>query len=140
MIATVDSTQAPATARTRARALTVLAAALAALAFWALARLVLDVELTVGAGTASREVGVAAALGTALLAGALGWALLALLERVTSRARTVWTAVAFGVLLLSLGGPFTSGTGTVGTTVLVLLHLLVGTVLIVGLRRTAAGR
>jgi hypothetical protein len=78
----------------------------------------------------------------ALLAGLLGWALLALLERVTARGRTVWTVIAVVVLLLSLLGPLGGVTGGDKVSLLA-LHLIVGVTLILGLpmrpRRGAAG-
>jgi hypothetical protein len=65
-----------------------------------------------------------------------GWALLALLERLT--ARTIWTVTA---LLASLGGPLSrSGITAANRAVLVLPHLAVGAVLIPALRSTAASR
>jgi hypothetical protein len=85
-----------------------------------------------------RPLAVAVGSGAAALAA---WALLALLERLTNRARTLWTVAAVVVLVASLAGPL-SGSGITATnrTVLVLLHLTVGAVLILTLRRTAPSR
>jgi predicted permease len=67
-----------------------------------------------------------------------GWALLAILEHRTARARAIWTAVAVVVTLLSLGGPFSGhGVSTGNRLVLGLIHLTVATVVITGLRRTS---
>jgi hypothetical protein len=79
---------------------------------------------------------VAVGSGAAALAA---WALLALLERLTARARTIWTIVAVVVLVASLGTPLLgSGVTAANRAVLELLHLAVGAVLIPALRRTAA--
>jgi hypothetical protein len=67
-----------------------------------------------------------------------GWGLLAVLERVTSRPRRVWTAIAIVALLASLAGPLSgSGITTSNRLVLVLLHLVVGAVVIATLAKTA---
>jgi hypothetical protein len=92
-----------------------------------------DVDLLVRAGGGTEAVGPGAVVVSALLAGLAGWALLALLERFTSRARTVWLVVAAVVLLLSLAGPLGAGADAATTAVLVGMHLAVGAVLIPGL-------
>ena len=123
----------------RRRALAVALAVVAAVLVWGLAALVLGIDLTVGTGSgdAKQTVGAAAVAGSSLVAGLLGWALLALLERRTARAHTIWTAAATAVLLLSLGGPVAADADTSVKAVLVLLHLAVAAVLIPALRRTA---
>lgn len=68
----------------------------------------------------------------------LGWATLALLERHTRRARTIWTALAGAVLLLSLV-PVALEQATGDTkAMLVLIHAAVAAVLVPLFRR--AGR
>ncbi|MDG4800734.1 DUF6069 family protein [Micromonospora sp. WMMD980] len=124
-------------ARRRDRLLTVLAATAATLVGWAVAVPLAGVELTVRGGGGEQRVGPLAVAVSTLLAGLAGWALLALLDRFTGRARTVWTAVAAVVLLLSLLGPLTGGVGRPAMVTLVALHLLAGAVLVPGLRRTA---
>ncbi|ATO13000.1 hypothetical protein CO540_03455 [Micromonospora sp. WMMA2032] len=125
-------------ARRRDRLLTVLAATAATLLGWAVAVPLAGVELTArgGGGAAQRVTPVAVAVST-LLAGLAGWALLALLERLTARARPVWTVVAVLVLALSLLGPVGAGVGSAATVTLVSLHLVAAAVLVPGLRRTA---
>ena len=60
-----------------------------------------------------------------------------LLERLVPRhALTAWTVVAVVVLMLSLSGPLTAATNAAVAIALVLMHLVVGAVLIMGLRRT----
>ncbi|MEW2332639.1 DUF6069 family protein [Micromonospora chersina] len=124
--------------RRRDRALAVLAATAATLAVWAAAVPVAGVDLAVrgGAGTEQSVTPAAVAVST-LLAGLAGWALLALLERFTARARAVWTGAAGLVLLLSLLGPLTGGVGAAATLTLVALHLAAAAVLVPLLRRTA---
>ena len=46
--------------------------------------------------------------GTSLVTALAGWGLLALLERFTARPRTIWTAIAVLVGLLSLAGPLST--------------------------------
>ncbi|WP_432967711.1 DUF6069 family protein [Dactylosporangium sp. CA-233914] len=79
-------------------------------------------------------VGAVAAGATAALAGLLGWALLEILERVTSRGRVIWIVAAALVLLVSLAGPLGADTGG-AVAGLAALHLTVGAVLLAGLPR-----
>jgi Family of unknown function (DUF6069) len=58
---------------------------------------------------APRAVGIDFVLGASLVASLFGWGLLAVLERRTSRARTIWTAVAIVVVLVSLSLPLSTG-------------------------------
>lgn len=57
------------------------------------------------------------------LAGLAAWGLLALLERATSRAKNVWTAIAVIVFVVSLFGPLGSGVDTSSKVVLACLHV-----------------
>ncbi|GAA3777108.1 DUF6069 family protein [Micromonospora maritima] len=125
-------------ARRRDRLLTVLAATVATLLGWVVAVPLAGVDLTAraGGGGEQRVTPVAVAVST-LLAGLAGWAVLALLERFTGRARTIWTVIAVLVLLVSLLGPVGAGAGRAATVTLVALHLVAAAVLVPGLRRTA---
>lgn len=120
----------------RVRALGVAAAVLAALAVWALAVAVLDVDVRVAPGGEPQPVGAVAVAGSSLVAGLAGWGLLALLERVTARARPLWIGVAVAVAALSLLGP-QAGVTTGATVVLVVLHVVVAAVLIPALATTS---
>src|SRR5580700_7901259 len=83
----------------RTRALGVGGAVLAAVAVWVVAVPLLGVNLLVRLGSGAAEtVGVDYVIGATLIASLAGWALLALLERRTSRARSIWTVVAIVVL------------------------------------------
>lgn len=124
---------------TRARLLVVGGAAVSALVVWFFAVHLLGVELVVAMGSTEQPVGPVAVVGTALVAGLAGWGLLAVLQRWTTRARTVWTVVAVTVLLLSLLGPIGAITGSAMIT-LAILHLVVGVDLVMGLRASSPGR
>jgi Family of unknown function (DUF6069) len=64
--------------------------------------------------------------------------MLGLLERRTANSRKIWTIVALIACVLSLGSPLISGIGAGAKLGLASLHLVVGAVLIPGLRRTAS--
>jgi hypothetical protein len=121
----------------RARALGVVGAVLAALAVWTAAVPLLGVDLLVRpGGGAAQAVGPGSVVFASLIASLLGWALLALLEHRTgrARARAIWTAVALVAMPLSLGAPITAGVTTAAAVTLTLMHLAVGAVLISVLR------
>ena len=124
--------------RVRVRALAVVGAAFVALAVWAAAVPLLGADLLVRPpGGSPQPVGPGSIVGASLIASALGWALLALLERRTVRARTIWTGLALVVVLLSLAGPLTAGTTAAGKVVLALMHLAVAALVIPALRRSS---
>lgn len=75
------------------------------------------------------------------VASLLGWGVLALLERLTSRARTVWTVLAVVVFLVSLSGPWSGpGITVANRLLLMLIHVVVAGLLIPQLSCTSAGR
>ncbi|MGP4102922.1 DUF6069 family protein [Nonomuraea sp. KM90] len=115
--------------------LTVIGAPAAALAVWALAVPVAGTALTVRMGSGTPTVGPVSVVAASLLAGLASWALLAVLERFTSRPSRIWTIIALVVLALSLFGPLGIAVGIAATLGLVLLHLVVGAVLVPGLAR-----
>ncbi|WP_433280405.1 DUF6069 family protein [Micromonospora sp. CA-244673] len=138
----MDTTTTPAVVaarptRRRDRSLAVLATTAATLAVWVAAVPVAGVDLAVRNGGTEQDVTAVAVGASTLLAGLAGWALLALLERFTARARAVWTGAAALVLLLSLLGPLGGGVGAAATLTLVALHLVAAAVLVPLLRRTA---
>lgn len=116
-----------------------LAATAAALLGWAVLAPLGGLDLTVRLGSANsvQQVGPAAVASASLLAGLAGWVLLAVLERLTPRARTTWTIAALAALTLSLAGPL-AGVTPASVIALAFLHLLVAAVLITGLRRSAS--
>ncbi|HEY7272153.1 MAG TPA: DUF6069 family protein [Actinoplanes sp.] len=117
----------------RGRFAIVLAAMAAASAGWAIAKPLLGIDLTVATGAGTTTVEALTATLVSLGAGFAAWALLAVLERLTSRARTVWTVIAVVVFLVSLTGPLGAVT-TAGMVALMTLHTVVAVILIVGLR------
>jgi hypothetical protein len=119
------------------RTLLIVVSAVCGLIAWAMLGPVPGHHLVVrlGPDAATQTVGPIAVAATALVAGLLGWAALALLERFTRRARVIWTALATVVLAVSLLGPL-NGIDTTTKTALLGLHMVVGVVLIVGLPRT----
>ncbi|OKI69648.1 DUF6069 family protein [Micromonospora sp. CB01531] len=123
--------------RRRGRVLAVLAATAATLVVWAVAVPVAGVDLVARTGGTDQSVTPVVVGVATLLAGLAGWALLALLERFTTRARTVWLGVAVVVLLVSLLGPLGGGVGTAATVTLVAMHLVAAGVLVPLLPRTA---
>ena len=125
--------------RRRTRALAVAAAVVSALAVWAVAELLLGIDLhePPRSGLAPRDIGAINTVLAAAVASLGGWGLLALLERWTRRARTIWTAAAgavFAVSLLPLAAP---GLPAAQRSVLVVMHVVVAGVVIGMLRRTA---
>jgi hypothetical protein len=125
----------PTTRPRRARALAVIAAVLAALAVWLVTDPLLGVDLAAPTRPGSQElqsITPALVAGTSLVVALAGWALLALLERFTARPRTIWTAIALLVALLSLAGPLSTLASTTAANglSLALMHLAVAAVLI----------
>lgn len=118
--------------------ITVIAAPAAALALWTLAVPVGGVDLVAASGGEATTVGAAATAVAAAVAGLLGWAFLALLERLTGKSDRIWVITALAVLVLSvLLGPL-GGEGAAAVAVLAGLHAVVGAVVIPGLRRRPA--
>ncbi|MER7133485.1 DUF6069 family protein [Streptosporangium saharense] len=115
------------------RTLVVLGAPVTALVVWILAVPVAGTTLSVRTGDATQTVEAVPVAVAGLLAGLAGWALLAVLERLTSRPRRIWTIVAVIVWVLSFFGPLGSAVGAPATLVLLLMHLTVGATLILGL-------
>lgn len=110
--------------------------AVAAGAVWLLAGPVLGVELGVSdapGGPVTREIGLAAVLLSALAAGLVGWAVLALLERRTGRAVRIWRGTAVTVALVSLAGPVLQAGSVAAAVTLAVMHLVVAAVLVPGL-------
>jgi predicted permease len=127
------------TSRTWNRAFGVGAAVLASAAVWVIAVPLLGVHLLIRFGSgAPQTVGAGYVVGATLIASLAGWGLLALLERRTARARSIWTVAAVVVLLVSLALPLAAGTTTASKSVLALMHIAVAAVLIPVLRGGSA--
>lgn len=113
----------------------VVVAVVAATAIWVVASM-LGADLTVSFGGDPIKVTVVSVVGTALLASLVGWGLLAVLRRVTSKALAIWTGVASVAAVLSLLGPLSADATGATKLTLVTMHLAVALVLIGALRRS----
>ena len=123
---------------TRYRLLAVGLAVVVALVIWAITSLAgIELKVTspfVGTLTIGALLVVAGALPPAVAA----WGVLALLERRSPRARTLWTRIAIAVLVLSVP-PLAFLDATLTTKlILALMHVAVGLVLILMLRRRSS--
>lgn len=120
----------------RRRAIAVAVAVLAALAVWALGELASSAQLAATRGPDEMTINSALVVTSALTAGLLGWAALALIQRLSRKPRRTWLVVSTVVLVLSLGAPLGQGVDVASRMTLTLMHLVVGAVLIPGLART----
>ena len=139
---TITGYAAPAADRQRrTRALGVGGAVIAAVAVWLVAVPLLGLHLLVRfGGAAPQSVGVGLVVGASLIGSLLGWGLLAMLERRTVRARTIWSVVAIAVLFVSLSLPLTAGTTASTKVVLAIMHVAVAAVLLTTFRTRSAMR
>jgi hypothetical protein len=133
---------APSPARRRAgRALTIVIALLVGLADWLVCTVILRMDLMVDQGTGPSAVQPGLVSAAPILSGLTGWALLAILERISARrgdralGTRIWTIIAIVVCLLSCFSPIVMALSVPTAIALVSMHLLVGATLIVGLRR-----
>ncbi len=122
--------------RRRFRLLAVAGAVMVALGLWAIVELGFGLDLrspgeAFGGTGGTSDVGPLQVIVASGVGSLAGWALLALLERFSSRARAVWVVIALLALLASLGGPL-GGTGVTAANrgVLVCMHLLVAAIVI----------
>jgi hypothetical protein len=115
----------------------VAAAAVVALAIWAVVRL-LGVDLTVRIGRDSSEVGAVDVLVTTVLAGLAAWGVHRVLAR---RARTArwWPFVGSTAIAVSMIGPSYLADGAAAVA-LISMHLAVGAVLVWGFTLEGADR
>jgi hypothetical protein len=109
-IASSGSAFATTSSRRKGRLVIVAAAVLGAAAVWSVVDPILGIDLRspANAGRESMDVGPSLVVLAAAIASFIGWAALALLERLTSRARVVW-AVGASLLLLASLGPLSRG-------------------------------
>jgi hypothetical protein len=118
--------------RLRRRTVAIGVAVAAALVVYLVERLLgVHVQTPGNGGAPPADLGPVNVLLTALVACLLGWALLAVLERLTSRARTIWTVIAVLFSLLSLAAPLLSpGLSTAQRIALAFMHVSVAVILI----------
>jgi uncharacterized protein DUF6069 len=107
-----------------------------AVAWWAVLTQAFNVTLEAEQGSTIR-IGAPSVLIASLAMSLAGWALLAILEHNTIAARKAWTITATIACALSLTSPLTAGIGAGAKLGLASLHLVVGSLIILGLRRTA---
>ena len=100
---------------------------------------VAGVEVAVRSGSGTHEVGLVSVIVTTVVVAVAAAGLLRVLERRTPAARSVWTGIALAVWVVSFAGPAGARTLSAGLT-LAALHLVVGAVVIVGLRHRHADR
>jgi hypothetical protein len=125
----------------RARALCAASGGLAAALAWIVEVPLLGIDLNVRFGTGHiQTVAVGEVISVAVAASLLGWLLLALLERRTSRARLLWTAIALAAVAASLGLPLAVATTTSAAAALIVMHLAVGAAVIPAMAHTAQAR
>ena len=138
---TEQTRRTPRFGRARTRALVVAGAVLATVTVWAIGDPLLGHDLVVvSPGQPAMDLGLPEITFLALASSLLGWAALAILERVTAHATLIWTITAAVILaasFLPLAGVESSGGSKV---VLALTHIAVAAVLIPGLRRTGPRR
>ena len=118
------------------------ASVLAALAVWAVARMLRGADVMspgYGISMPAQTIELVWIIVVPLVMALAGWGLLALLERIApTQAGRIWTIVALLVLVVSLAVPLTGNGVTTGDrVVLACLHIAVGVVLIVGMTRTS---
>jgi hypothetical protein len=136
---TTTRTESTAVGTRRNQRLLIVAAATVAPALVTAVARVLGVELTVTMPSqAPMTIGLPMVLIAALLSSTSGWATLALLERITRRARAIWVPLAVVVLILSLGPVLQVDTSAATRATLAVMHVAVAAVLVPGLIR--AGR
>ena len=125
----------------RARALSAAGGALAAALAWIVEVPLLGIHLNVRFGAGHVEtISIGQVIGVTVAASLLGWLLLALLERRTPRARSLWITVALAALAASLALPLAFASTTSAVAGLIAMHLTVGAVVIPALARTARTR
>lgn len=115
-----------------------IAAGVAALV-WFGATQVAGVDLAVRSGSGTQHVNVISVIVTTLVVALAGGGLLRALQRRTTKGRSTWTTIALVVWLVSFAGPLGARTPSAGL-VLAGMHLVVGAVVIVGLRGRHADR
>jgi hypothetical protein len=121
----------------RLRACAVGGALLATSAVW-LAGHALGVTFNVAAGGPPQTFTLPFLLGFTVQIALAGWVVLAILEHYTRHALRIWTALGLTVLALSFAPIAVAGASAPTKAALSLIHLSVGGVLLVTMRRSAA--
>jgi hypothetical protein len=119
------------------RALGIAAATVANVVILTIGRAVAGEFPNVTQGGNDQTVGFAQVVVVTALAGLVAWGLLALLQRWTSRATAIWTAIAVVAFAVSLLGPLGSGVGASSKVVLACMHVAAAATLFPLMRRSA---
>jgi len=123
------------------RPLCALGGALAAALAWTVEVPLLGIHLNYRFGTGhTQTIAVGQVIGVTVAAALLGWLLLAILERRTAHARSLWTTIALVALAASLALPLAAATTTSAAAALIIMHLTVGAAVIPAMARTARTR
>lgn len=141
MSVSAENQQTTGNATVKPRLIAVGSAVVGALVVWALAEFAFGVDLHSPAmgGQPPQQITAGWVVIVAAIVSLLGWGVLALLEKFTSNARTVWTVLAGIVFLVSLSGPWSGpGITTGNRLLLMLIHVVVAGLLIPQLSRTSA--
>jgi Family of unknown function (DUF6069) len=124
--------------RNLTRALCAAGGAVGAVIAWAIEVPLLGIRLGVRFGGMHPQTVVAGqVIGGALVAGLLGWLLLAVLDRRAAHPGATWVAAALLVLAASLALPIAASTTTSAAIGLIVLHMVVAAVVVPGMARTA---
>lgn len=122
------------------RAMTIVAALVMNAVILSIGRLVNGEFPIATMGSDDQSIEFALVLVVTALAGLVAWGLLALLERTTSRAQMIWTAIAIIAFVLSLLGPLGSGVNASSKVVLACMHAGAAATIIPIMRRSAIRR
>jgi hypothetical protein len=118
------------------RAVAVIAAIVVTSIILAVGRLITG-EFPVAAVNGDEQtIGFAQVIVVTLAVGLVSWGLLALLEKASARARTIWTTIAVVIFTISLLGPLGSGDTTSSVIVLACLHVGAAATIIPMMRKT----
>lgn len=95
-----------------------------------------DVAVPESFGSEQREeLELGAVIGASVIAVLVGWGVLAVLERLTDKALTIWTVGA--LVLAAISMPWSTGFRTSDRVVITLMHVAIAAVFIVGMRVTS---
>ena len=127
--------------RRKLRLLAVAGAVVGALAVWVVAGPIAGADLQQPAFDTSAEpqdLGPGMVVVASLVGAGLAWGVMAILERITSNPRRVFTAIGLVALLISFGGPLGGeGISSGNRAALVVMHVVVAAVMVKALRATA---
>lgn len=130
---------APAARRARTvRAATLLAAVLVDVGIWVGVAAIGGVPLAYSTGGQTATVGIVSVIAAAAVTGLLGWALSALLSKITRHATAIWTATAVVFVIVSLASPILLAQGRAAMTALVCMHVSTAVIVIAGFRLSSS--